>query len=96
MEKDEFLKEAEQEALLGLREGGIPIGGVLSTTGKSLQEVTIAVFKKAIPYFMAKLTRFPMPADILRRSTESAHSTRRSLLVLCVQVPSRSTKYRAL
>ena len=34
MEKDEFLKEAEQEALLGLREGGIPIGGVLVHNGK--------------------------------------------------------------
>lgn len=33
MEKDEFLKEAEQEALLGLREGGIPIGGVLVHNG---------------------------------------------------------------
>ena len=34
MEKDVFLKEAEQEALLGLREGGIPIGGVLVHNGK--------------------------------------------------------------
>ena len=34
MEKDEFLKEAEQEALLGSREGGIPIGGVLVHNGK--------------------------------------------------------------
>ena len=34
MGKNEFLKEAEQEALLGLREGGIPIGGVLVHNGK--------------------------------------------------------------
>jgi len=34
MEKDEFLKAAEQEALLGSREGGIPIGGVLVHNGK--------------------------------------------------------------
>ena len=34
MEKDECLKEAEQEALLGSREGGIPIGGVLVHNGK--------------------------------------------------------------
>ncbi len=34
MEKDLFLKAAEQEALLGSREGGIPIGGVLVHDGK--------------------------------------------------------------
>ena len=34
MGKDEFLKEAEQEALRGLRDGGIPIGGVLVHNGK--------------------------------------------------------------
>ena len=34
MEKDVFLKEAEQEALLGSREGGIPIGGVLVHNGE--------------------------------------------------------------
>ena len=34
MEKDVFLMEAEQEALLGSREGGIPIGGVLVHDGK--------------------------------------------------------------
>ena len=34
MEKDEFLKEAEREALLGLKEGGIPIGGVLVHNGE--------------------------------------------------------------
>ena len=34
MEKDVFLKEAEQEALLGSREGGIPIGGILVHNGE--------------------------------------------------------------
>lgn len=34
MQKDEFLKEAEREALIGLSEGGIPIGGVLVHRGK--------------------------------------------------------------
>lgn len=34
MQKDEFMREAEKEALTGLSEGGIPIGGVLVHKGK--------------------------------------------------------------
>jgi len=34
MAKDVFLKEAEQEALQSLQEGGIPIGGILVHDGK--------------------------------------------------------------
>ena len=55
---NDFMKLAVEEAKLGLREGGIPIGSVLVKMVESLRGATISVCKRMIRSCTRKLIAF--------------------------------------
>ena len=94
MAMDEFMRVAYEEALQGLREGGIPIGSVLVIDGKVVGRGHNRRVQKGSAILHAEMDCLENAGRLTAADYRPRRSTRRSRPATCAAAPRCSTRSR--